>query len=281
MPIHYDASADAVFRPHTTRFPPQFTDEKRRAVWALEACRLAYCPAEDGDAGRQQLEAGLALLGFSLVHHTQGNGENANAFIARRGETALVAFRGTELGSLANWSNNVKAVMTHGPKGSRVHTGFQESLAAIAAELEAVLPASNDLVVVGHSLGGAMATLFASGRPGCRLVTIGSPRVGDAAFAATLAGVAIERWVCCDDAVPALPPVILGYTHVTPAIFIDRGGTVHHPAPGDDPDAVPETSLAGKAAAALRNVQAGSLLLPSVTDHAPINSMAAAAGVME
>ena len=55
MPIYYDASADAVFRPHTTQFPPQFTDEKRRAVWALEACRLAYWPAEDSEAERRQL----------------------------------------------------------------------------------------------------------------------------------------------------------------------------------------------------------------------------------
>ena len=43
------------------------------------------------------------------------------------------------------------------------------------------------LVASGHSLGGALATLFASDHASAELVTIGSPAVGQAAFAALFA----------------------------------------------------------------------------------------------
>ena len=54
--------------------------------------------------------------------------------------------------------------------------------------LQSAFPSATKLVVTGHSLGGAMATLFAmdlvvnEGVSDVSLVTFGSPRVGNAAF---------------------------------------------------------------------------------------------------
>ena len=46
------------------------------------------------------------------------------------------------------------------------------------------------LILAGHSLGAALATLAATVFPPALLVTLGSPRVGDAEFVAALAEVA-------------------------------------------------------------------------------------------
>lgn len=111
-----------------------------------------------------------------------------------------VYFSGSE--SEANWKTNINVLVDQVPKdwcgisGMRTHKGFQRAFASVASQmlsaLQAVLNASTGerVIFVGHSLGGALATLAAL-YVACKLpdlrdrlvvVTFGAPQVGDGEF---------------------------------------------------------------------------------------------------
>ncbi|MFZ1006815.1 MAG: hypothetical protein WAN65_08265 [Candidatus Sulfotelmatobacter sp.] len=68
------------------------------------------------------------------------------------------------------------------------------------------------VIIVGHSLGGALAECLAyfalaqTGLLALSVITYGSPRPGWQAFCNTLSGVDICRWMNDDDPVPCVPP---------------------------------------------------------------------------
>src|SRR5262249_54451343 len=113
--------------------------------------------------------------------------------------------------------------------------------------------------LTGHSLGAALATLaaarWAAGHRVQGLYTFGSPRVGNAAFAATVPG-PCYRFVNNNDVVTRLPPpgLFAGYRHVGVLKYIRTDGViVEDPAP----EGVARDRLAGgrgAAEAALRRV---------------------------
>ncbi len=92
--------------------------------------------------------------------------------------------------------------------------------AAVAAA--APLGPGASLTVTGHSLGAALATLYAmenahTDRTANELLcTFASPLVGDAAFAAVFNALSLTSWriVNAPDVVPKLPPEIFGFRHV-------------------------------------------------------------------
>lgn len=105
--------------------------------------------------------------------------------------------------------------------------------------LEAVLATAAPTVrIAGHSLGGALATLFAAelavqapfARPAAAVYTFGSPRTGDKAFAAAYdASVPTSyRVVNPHDLVPSLPVELAGYAHVDQLVSLPvPAGTPH------------------------------------------------------
>ena len=90
------------------------------------------------------------------------------------------------------------------------------------------------IVIVGHSLGGAVATLAAADlrniddhfRAETELYTFGSPRVANKELADFLTGQSRFSWRIThdNDVVPHLPPKILGYHHVEPEYWIPHHG---------------------------------------------------------
>jgi pimeloyl-ACP methyl ester carboxylesterase len=128
------------------------------------------------------------------------------------------------------------------------------------------------LIVCGHSLGAAVATLLAAPAGADHLLTIGSPRVGDAAFMAALQntpGIAITRIVHCCDVVTELPPALLGFVHGGELIYIDRDGTRH---PGAAPALIDSDRQQARLDYLARYAfRAGTLLARDLADHAPIN----------
>lgn len=109
-------------------------------------------------------------------------------------ETIFVVFRCTQ--DFINYFEDVSYLQV--PylhcKGCKVHVGFYESWKSVENKLHAAVqklitayPKAN-IVVVGHSLGGAVATLTAlelqmKYNKVSELHTFGAPRVGDAFFA--------------------------------------------------------------------------------------------------
>jgi triacylglycerol lipase len=124
---------------------------------------------------------------------------------------------------------------------AKVHCGFLEDFSAIkeavVSQVEALLP-RGELFITGHSLGGALAMLFAPEFCARRLpvsgvYTFGQPRVGNSAFAAgydrtvAMNGSTLKdltmRVVNENDIVPRTPGWLLGYRHGGNELFLPAG----------------------------------------------------------
>jgi pimeloyl-ACP methyl ester carboxylesterase len=98
-----------------------------------------------------------------------------------------------------------------------VHQGFARAYATVHDAIrEELARHGGTLLITGHSLGAALATLAAADHAGRQpaLITFGSPRVGDATFARLLAGLPIRRFVDCCDVVTRIPPELFEQPHV-------------------------------------------------------------------
>ena len=156
------------------------------------------------------------------------------------GNTYVIAFRGSEETGVSDWITDLKFIQQLYPFAPKeapkmeVHYGFTEAYASVR---DAVLKAAKDtphkkVVCVGHSLGGALATLAAMdirlNVPGKEVscYTFGSPKVGDANFAAHYNQCVPQttRVVNASDLVPNIPP--FGYEHVGQLLHIGQASTM-------------------------------------------------------
>ncbi|MGH1373543.1 MAG: lipase family protein [Cellvibrionaceae bacterium] len=158
--------------------------------------------------------------GFGFLLEGQGNYEG----------NAVIVFRGTQY--LADWLSNANILYSRSSKGYRVHDGFNQAFRSMLPgikEFVAALPVGTEVHCVGHSLGGALATITgewvannSSLKP--RVYTFGSPRVGFTDFAegctSLLGCERIYRTYHTSDIVPCIP--IWPFTH-TPYKSKDYG----------------------------------------------------------
>lgn len=203
----------------------------RRSVlaWNCTRCR-------DSFAGGFEVESTVYDAGWDLF---------AFAGYSRVLRSPVVAFKGTDSRSIYNWAENMRYWRSYlplpvpGADGSLVHTGFYASWNSSALAPNVTIAAGNlvdkypgrPLYVVGHSLGAALATVAAvdirarlearrakqGRRPlDVRLVTFGSPRVGNEAFASFVrqATRLSVRLTHNRDIVPSVPPTWVGFHHV-------------------------------------------------------------------
>jgi pimeloyl-ACP methyl ester carboxylesterase len=201
------------------------------AIPAGTALRLAQCAALIYLPEWDQVAAGLGRLGAALIDHRDH--ADAEAMLAMAGPPeipwAAIVFRGTEasrarcrdivdnLGTARRWAG-----------AGRAHSGYLTGLERTRHEAwlwAEKLPGGLPLFVAGHSMGGAIATLFASWYFSVHaqvrlagLVTFGAPKALDRAAAAAIA-CPIARYAIPLDFAQVWPP---GWrlTHPAPAIAL-------------------------------------------------------------
>ncbi len=150
-------------------------------------------------------------------------------------ETVYVAFRGTEPTELSDILADIKAWPTESDTEGSVHAGFKGHLDKIYEDVHkyvygrAVSKKRDTLVITGHSLGAAMATIFASRirQSGYKveLYTYGSPRVGTTSWADQFKDIPSFRFVNNNDIVCQVPPFGL-YHHVGQLHYMDYAGKI-------------------------------------------------------
>jgi triacylglycerol lipase len=282
--VQYDPTISALIHPERQQ-PLGREQPWNEAAMLAECARLAYVRFENGGAAEQTLKSALAAFGYGDVvgffvqgkpvgkfrFDTQAFGAVSVGPSTER--TALVVFRGTRADSFPNIVSDALFLPTSWAGVGKVHTGFWLSLAEALGQIQSWLDnvRPSRLIVTGHSLGAAQASLLAALRKQAKLVTFGSPLVGDDGFAASFSGREVARYVDTIDIVTRVPPLI--YRHLDGLQYIDRHGKIH---PGGLPGMA---GLADRLAARLDYLRLafrqGNCPARALADHAPINYVSA------
>ncbi|HKU85165.1 MAG TPA: lipase family protein, partial [Casimicrobiaceae bacterium] len=217
--VHYEASEANPFEPAAARV------SRVNAWWLAEAALLSYWPPDIAIARFRA--AGMESL-FIEQRGVQCYISVASAFV-------IVSFRGTEVDDLQDVFDDARfALVRWNDAGAKVHHGFREAFERIEPRLAdalASIGSERTLWFSGHSLGGALAALAGDrfGRTS-GILTIGSPRVGNTAFATAFDdrfGAVTVRYVSNRDLVTRVPPRRpFGYEHVGELRHIDANGSI-------------------------------------------------------
>ncbi|EJM76089.1 lipase family protein [Pseudomonas sp. GM55] len=276
--IEYDPTTHSLLHPEDRPSLFLLGPARSREALAIEASRLAYLRFEDGGASRQQLLDELALVGYRHVttfEHADTDGAGFGAL--HTDGSALITFRGTQADHYKDWLINAKVILQAWTLGSgEVHSGFAETALGLWPQVNTWLkgPAKNRnaLCICGHSLGAAIATLLALPAGAHQLITLGSPRVGNHAFAASLntsPALDIIRIVDCCDEVTQVPPPLMGYKHVGSQSYINRDGVLDSSLNTIQIDA---DRIAARMVYTTRyGLKPGNEAFRDLADHAPIN----------
>jgi hypothetical protein len=285
--IPYDASQQALSQPglRPTLLGHEIADVGSTDAFLAECARLAYLRFEDpaNPLGLNVLTAALGAVGISVVGWFSDDATSTEAFTAvlPGSSGAVVSFRGTDPQSAANIATDLDAVLVGWGAVGRVHAGFALAFSRIRASIENWMQRqavdTGALVVTGHSLGAALATLAAAAWKPRRLVTFGSPRVGDDGFVALLRPIAISRYVNCCDIITRLPPA-------TPGLFADTAPLIYISSAGDlQPDWTQDQIAADRSVAREQYLVdsawvRGNVITRDLADHTPINYVRAFVG---
>lgn len=227
MGYQIDATRKSLVTPaRDTSFFPAGRPAVESAL-AAELSRLAYAAFERDPGARAEVASTLQRVGFTAC--TCFSGASTQGYLAHDPAASLSAlvFRGTELDP-RDWATDLDALLVPWRGGGRVHQGFAGALALAWDEIApALATVRGRLIFAGHSLGGALATLATSLRPPDALYTFGSPRVGDAAFAAAASSTNHRRYTNCCDIVTRLPPEAMSYRHTGVRAYLDHHGRLH------------------------------------------------------
>jgi pimeloyl-ACP methyl ester carboxylesterase len=201
------------------------------ALLALRSCAGAYMTPEDDVEG-------LFLPGTRVSHLERDNIEAA--VYDRPDGMLVVAFRGTD--EAQDVCRDLRFSFRRSPVGGEVHGGFLLAWEAVRGEVMERISHAHErekkrVLVTGHSLGGAIATLaHAQARTRGILTdcyTFGAPRVGDRDFVARYRRAGLNelhyRMVMEGDPVPALPPAWLGFRHVGTEVYASSEGHLEQP----------------------------------------------------
>jgi hypothetical protein len=213
------------------RFDPTLSSyDRENAWWLAELSRLVY--RHDPPEAEPLMPSRaffLEKVGLRELRFFDGGKKGTQAILVLSEQPlfAVLVFRGTEQAASDFAADLADLSVRRDREVIDVHSGFREQLEAVWDEIEEQL---NQLVspvfYTGHSLGAALATLAAAKRPPQAVYAFGSPLVGNAAFARSVAQLRLHRVVDGSDIVTVLPPSRFGFVHVGTEQKI---GTVNKP----------------------------------------------------
>ena len=188
---------------------------------SYELARLSYKTEKINDSD-------LAPYGLSLELDSFIEGEDLRFFVAGNSQEIYITFRGTQGEGDFEIDFLFKKV-DFGQEGE-VHEGFWESTQFLYPQVKDYIQnqqSNRKIIIVGHSLGGAIASLTAAqsvvdGFQIQTLCTIAAPRVGDSTFRSffekSFKG-DIYAFVNSKDIVPLAPTRFLGFRHAYSLFF--------------------------------------------------------------
>ena len=207
------------------------SEGERAAVLAKLAGRAYLSEQELKDAQNQ-----IKMKRKKAVLVKDGDAE-AWVFFTRD-DGIIVSCRGTEPTKFSDILADLKTYPIRHPRNGRVHRGFYDYSMKVYDEILDIVQKNRknneNVYVVGHSLGGAMAVLIAEaltndGIPVKELRTYGQPRVGNRLFRQHLEGCDIGayiRYVNNNDIVPSVPPTWLLFVHGGKLMYINHFGKI-------------------------------------------------------
>jgi pimeloyl-ACP methyl ester carboxylesterase len=182
-------------------------------------------------AARMALQAysdSPALTGFVISPFKVGN---LQGFGARKGDDLWIAFCGTN--DAEDWFDNLDARKEPAMSGS-VHAGFNQSLDEVwTVVLDLIAQRGwRNIHLVGHSMGGALATLAGSRLPGVtawvdlRIITFGQPRCGDRRWAADMNMLFPKNYLRVSNAGDPVPHLPTGwrFRHAGREVYFNHHG---------------------------------------------------------
>ncbi len=282
--IDYSPFRDDLFRPcnRGNFFPTGFPADE--VGLCAEMCRLAYCrvslrpEALDFRLDQAKITNVISGLGFTECRFfdssVRPDARGTHCFVALNAvkKLAVAAYRGTDADDPTDITDDINFPHVPWAAGGTVHRGFADAFSEVHPDL--TVPAGGwRVLITGHSLGAALATLLASLNQSAALYSFGSPLVGDATFVAALAKVENHRYVDCCDIVTTVPPEAFGYQHLGRREYVDRKGAILH----DPPELfVFEDRTSAKSEYALKYLfMRGTAPARDLADHSLINYMSA------
>jgi pimeloyl-ACP methyl ester carboxylesterase len=161
-----------------------------------------------------------------------GRSTDIHVRITRTDSDLIIAFRGTT--DVRNWLTDLDCAWDL-EDGCRVHRGFARALDSVQSQISAEIfsprRGGRRVWLAGHSLGGALAMLYAwrffntyHQLPFAGIYTFGQPRVGNSAFRDIYNSSAELFWgtfriVHADDVIPRIPWLLGAYRHAGHEVF--------------------------------------------------------------
>lgn len=205
------------------------------AWWLAEFSFLSY-------ASEDFIKSQINRAGFKSFRFFDSL--KCKCFVANTIDYAIVAFRGTAIGSpdfFIDLINDLSIKLTDFNEGGKVHYGFYSAFKDIWNKNSGLkdylffLKRNNPCIkfwFTGHSLGAAVASIAAASFKYCHaLYTFGSPKVGNSAYANSLK-FKIFRIINFNDLITFLPPSFSKkkedeYVHHGTAKYIDKNLTLN------------------------------------------------------
>eukprot|EP01132_Coremiostelium_polycephalum_P004771 gene4771-5951_t len=208
---------------------------------------ITYCPAstiKQWDCTGCKRNTMKTFKPVSVVYN---DSTQTQGYVGYKDDTIYVSFRGSR--DISSWVTNLKFLKTDFPcPGCAVHSGFYQAWTSVKDQVKTSITYAKKLcgtkctniIVTGHSLGGALGTLCMAEMkvekwnfPGIKSIisyTFGSPRVGNFAFTSYFqqmknANLVNYRVVNQHDMVSHVPTRIQLYHHVSNEVWFNSNST--------------------------------------------------------